>query len=307
MQKIDFIKNLEVIIYKMSSESIVNLFVDSMRSQNTAYNYTALIPTLFTSKSNYEQIKNIEGINDILVNISAETIYSETNLTQLTGLLRTGTPPQILSNPQALSFYNFHKVLLDTYRLSKKVLLGEVLSHDLEENLNSGVIVFQILIDSEGLETEKYIKIFTALNDLIETISEVVNESQNKSEIILLDSGSDTNLALKAGIETAKSVFQIFKEIWDFIVNFRFYKQKERNKSLMESLTIREEILKKVAAGVLTEEEGKKYIHLVKTRTDDLIGMKVMPKQIVVETNELQNRKLLEEFEGTKLLGNVES
>jgi hypothetical protein len=52
----------------------------------------------------------------------------------------------------------------------------------------------------------------------------------------------------------------------------------------------------------LTEAEGKEYLHMIKTRTDDLIGMKVLPKQIIMESNQIENKKLLAEFEGTKML-----
>ena len=86
---------------------------------------------------------------------------------------------------------------------------------------NNGVIFFQILIDGEGLETEQYIKIFTTLNELIKTIGKIVDEKEEKSEIILLDSGSDSNIGVKSGIETAKALFLIFKEVWDFIISFK--------------------------------------------------------------------------------------
>ncbi len=52
----------------------------------------------------------------------------------------------------------------------------------------------------------------------------------------------------------------------------------------------------------MTEAEGKEYLHMIKTRTDDLIGMKVLPKQIIMESNQIENKKLLAEFEGTKML-----
>ena len=41
---------------------------------------------------------------------------------------------------------------------------------------------------------------------------------------------------------------------------------------------------------------------MIKTRTEDLIGMKVLPKQIVNETTQIENKKLLSEFEGLKML-----
>ena len=70
----------------------------------------------------------------------------------------------------------------------------------------------------------------------------------------------------------------------------------------MDSLSIRTEISQKVEEGVLTKEEGQEYMHMIKTRTDDLIGMKVLPRQIVIETNKIGNKKLLKEFEGMKML-----
>ena len=66
------------------------------------------------------------------------------------------------------------------------------------------------------------------------------------------------------------------------------------------------EIQKKVDDGIITKEEGLEYTHMVKTRTDDLIGMKVLPKKIVTETNQVENKKLLTEFEGLKLISGKE-
>ena len=60
--------------------------------------------------------------------------------------------------------------------------------------------------------------------------------------------------------------------------------------------------MQKVEDGILTKEEGLEYLHMIKTRTDDLIGMKVMPKKIVIDSNQIENKKLLEDFAGTKLL-----
>ncbi len=60
--------------------------------------------------------------------------------------------------------------------------------------------------------------------------------------------------------------------------------------------------MKKVESGILTKEEGMQYLHIIKTRTDDLIGMKILPKKIVMESNNVENKKLLSDIEGIKLL-----
>jgi hypothetical protein len=302
MQKIDFVKNLQTIVEKLKSEDILKQFNAGFAKPGQYFNYATINPLLFLSKSNYDQIKNDNRYSEILTTLNAQDIYTETNLSNLTTILRSNKAYEILTHPNAVALYNFHNTLIQTSNLSKNILQSQSITESLINEADNGVVVFQILIEGEGLATEQYIKIFTAINELIETISKIVNEQDQKSEIILLDSGSDSNVGVKSGIETAKSLFLIFKEVWDFIINFQFYKQKQKNQALLDSLTIRKEIQKKVDEGILTEEEGKEYLHMIKTRTDDLIGMKVLPKQIVNDTNQIENKKLLAEFEGMKML-----
>ncbi|MBK8514659.1 MAG: hypothetical protein IPL56_20870 [Saprospiraceae bacterium] len=302
MQKIDFVKNIEIIVDKLKSVDILIQFEAGFKQPGQTFNYSAINPLLFLSKSNYDQIKDDIRYSEILSTLNAQSIYTESNLSHLTTILRAAPAQNIIAAANAIALYNFHNTLIKTSSLSKNILQSKSITESLINEVDNGVVVFQILIEGEGLETEQYIRIFTALNELIETISKIVNEQEQKSEIILLDSGSDSNVGVKSGIETAKSLFLIFKEIWDFVTNFQFYKQKQKNQALLESLTIRTEIQKKVDEGILTNEEGKEYLHMIKTRTDDLIGMKVLPKQIVIESNQIENKKLLAEFEGMKML-----
>ena len=302
MQKIDFVKNLETIVEKLKSKEIVSQFQAGFNQPGQSFNYAAINPLLFLSKSNYDQIKDEAQFEEILRVLNAESIYTETNLSNLTTILQAAPAQTIIRQASAVALYNFHNTIIQTSKLSKNILQSKSITEIMLNEFDNGVVIFQILIESEGLETSQYIKIFTAINELIETISKIVNEQEHKSEIILLDSGSDSNVGIKSGIETARSLFLIFKEVWDFVTNFQFYKQKQKNQALLESLTIRSEIQKKVDEGILTEQEGKEYLHMIKTRTDDLIGMKVLPKQIVLESNQIENKKLLAEFEGMKLL-----
>lgn len=302
MQKIDFVKNLETIVEKLQSATILSLFKGGFGNPGQAYPYNQINPLLFLSKSNYDQIKNDAKYSAILASLGAQHIYEESNLAVLTTYLVPQNATGIITRQNAVALFNFHNTLVSTLTLSKEVLISRELNNDFQTSIDSGVIVFQIIIEKEGLETEKYIKIFFAFQELIETVSKIVGETDQKPEIILLDSGSDTNVGIKSGVETAKSLFLIFKEIWDFVTNFRHYKQNQKGKALLESLSIRAEILKKVEEQVITEAEGLEYTHMIKTRTDDLIGMKVLPKQIVLESNSIDNKKLLTEFEGLKML-----
>lgn len=304
MQKLDFVKNLETIIDKLKSKDISDLFDLGFKSPNQNFEYNKIIPLLFLSKSNYEQIKEIEVYSKILDFFKSTEIYSEENLSYLTTTLKHSNASSVYLHAKNLSLYNFHKTLVATYLLSKETLLSEILNEEYDESLKEGVNIFQIVIEDEGLETFKYIKILNALTELIEVLDKINYKEISKSEVILLDSGSDTNLGIKTGVETAKSLFLIFKEVWEFATNYKQYKISKQNNALMESLTIRSEILKKVEEDVISESEATQYIHLIKTRTDDLIGMKVLPKQIVLENNKIENKKLLQEIEGVRLLSN---
>ena len=302
MQKIDFVKNINAIAEKLNSKEIVRNFNEGFSYPESIHDFSAIIPLLFLSKSNYDQIKTDEQYKIILAFLDAGSIYQETNLSILTKILKVSHPHELLTNKSAVALYTFHRTLVDMSFLAKNVLQSGIVTESLNNEIDNGVVIFQILIEGEGLETEQYIRIFTAINELVETISKVVGEDEQKSEIILLDSGSDTNVGVKSGVETAKSLFLIFKEVWDYITNFKFYKEKQKHEVLLESLSIRTIISEKVKAGIITQEEGLEYTHMIKTRTDNLIGMKVLPKQIVVDSNQIENRKLLADLEGTKLL-----
>lgn len=301
MQKIDFIKNLEDLTSKLKSVEIVQQYKAGFTIPNVEYSYNNIVPILFQSKSGYDNIRYDSRYEKILITLEAEKIYSESILSALAVTLKKTTANNIIPYTNAVSLFNFHNTLVQTLQLSKNLLDTKNLSEGLNKDIDNGIIIFQIVIEGEGLETEKYIKILSALNELIEIINKISDEEE-KSEIVLLDSGSDTNIGVKTGVETAKSLFLIFKEVWDFMANYRFYKQAQKSNTLLESLSIRAEIMKKLEDGVITKEEATEYIHMIKTRTDDLIGMKVMPKQIVLESNLVNNQKLLSEFEGIKML-----
>ena len=90
--------------------------------------------------------------------------------------------------------------------------------------------------------------------------------------------------------------------MWDFFINRKYYQNKQHNQALVESLSIMQEVKNNITNGILTEEQGKEYIHLVKSRTDKLIGLKTMPKTLMLENNNIDNIKLLNEMKETKLL-----
>lgn len=218
--------------------------------------------------------------------------------------LRTGTIIDILKHPVCLDLFCFHKSLLMMLSSSEPLLLSDLINKGYEASMDEGVLMFQIVIERDGLNSEDYIKIFTALQELVKKVGEILfdKEEEYKTDIILLDSGSDTNVGVKTKTEIAKAIFDLFKEVWDYITSFSFNRQDRKNKSLLDSLSIRTEIQNKVDQGIISEEEAQEYMHYIKTRTDKLIGLKTLPKQIVLQTNNQPNRNLLEDLKIKGLL-----
>lgn len=303
MQKLDFVLNLEIIYGQLHSDEILNVFNEGFAKPGSAFEYNRVISLLFKSKSMYDKIKSNDELGELLTTLGGEEIYTETNLSTLTQLLRKGVAANtILTNPQVVTLYNFHNTLAKTTEFARKFLSSNLISGEQTDDLNNGIIVLRVLIDGEALEIEKYVKIFTLLKDLIETICKIYKIEDTTSDIILLDSGSGTNIGLKSSIAVAQSLFLIFKEIWDFVTSHKIYKQKKINEAIIDSLTVRKEIIKSVSEKILSEEEGKEYLHLIKTRMDDLLRLKVLPKEIVSKQRLIDSKKLLNEYENLKLL-----
>lgn len=296
MQKIEFIKQIETIVERLKSQEIVNIFQGGFNQPQNAYDYSKLNPILFVSKSQFDQIMLDPTLSKVLNLISGNAIYNEVIMSKLHHVFRSAQAFHILLDPNGANFYTFHKGLIDTLNVAKNLLSNEIIDNDYLKNLDSGVILFTVKIETEGLETQKYVKIFTLLSELVNTLEKAFKLEESESEIILLDSGSDTNIGLKTKVELAKAIFEIFKEIWDFITSFNFYRAQQKNNALIDSLSIRKQILQSVKDGILTEEEGKEYIYTIKTRTDNLIGLKVLPRELIFKDKSIDSNYILDEY-----------
>ena len=317
MQKFDFVKNLEKIAENLFSQEILNHFNNAINQPKSAYAFGQLNPILFSSKSRYDQLIIDKDIFEILKNLNSEEIYSESNLSSLTRYFSNQEIRSIFTIQPCLAFYKFHLTIISTLKISKDLLLKESYSESNEQSLDNGILIFEVVNENDSQDIELYIKILSLLNELASLVDKIYNsgmetendetdeaesEEEKNVEIILLDSGSNSNIGLKTGIETAKSLFLIFKEIWDFVISHKQYKSKQKNDTLLESLTIRKEIMDKLEQGVISELEAKEYTHIVKTRAEDLIGLKVLPKELIKKNHEINNHKLLEEFKELRLL-----
>ena len=98
MQKLDFVKNLEIIVENLKSKEIIFHFETGFSLPNENYKYDNIIPLLFSSKSNYERIKSEDGISNILNHYNCNGMYSELNLTDLTRNLVFARADRIITN-----------------------------------------------------------------------------------------------------------------------------------------------------------------------------------------------------------------
>lgn len=296
MQRIEFLNNLETLISRLKSKKIADTFRQGFNTPGTPFDYAQIKPILFESKSQFDQLLLDEKLGAFLKKINGIDIYDEKNLSALTSVLNQQLATQILVSNLGSKFYSFHSSLLDLLNISKDLLSNNIINKNHDENLNDGVLIFQVKIESNGLPSSTYIKILSHLEDLVRTVEKVLKLEPTEAEVVLLDSGSDTNIGIETKVEIAKTIFQIFKEIWEFITSLRFYRAQQRNQALLESLSVRKDILKYVDDGIITENEAKEYIHIIKSRTDDLIGMKVLPRVLLNYDNQMDNIKILEEY-----------
>ena len=243
MQKLDFVKGLTEIIQKLNSDEITEVFSRSFATQgDSPFNFTSLTPLLFNSKSNYDSLIKDKELKKIIADFELDDIYTNENLAFIVKHFTQTSPFNIFKVPQIKTFWGVHQALTHLLRITKKQLLNDVFLQKNETQLSKGIIIFQIVIDGDGLDAGIYSEIFINLKELVSTITKINGNEDENVEIILLDSGSDTNVAIRTTAETAKSLFLIFKEMWDFFANFKFYKQKQQNQALMEGLTIMQEV-----------------------------------------------------------------
>lgn len=300
MQKLDFISKLTNIASKLKTYEINEIVNKSYL--NHSFDFTVLSELLFESKSNYDILNADKNYNKLLSNLDIATFYLPSSLTRTVKIFNSNSSPQVLSDPQLRLFFSIHKSIEQLLKITKLELINDIFLQNYDTQLDLGILVFQITIEGEGLDAGIYSEIFSTLKELVIIINKINGNDNEKTEIILLDSGSDTNTAIKTTAETAKSLFLIFKEMWDFFINRKYYQNKQHNQALVESLSIMQEVKNNITNGILTEEQGKEYIHLVKSRTDKLIGLKTMPKTLMLENNNIDNIKLLNEMKETKLL-----
>jgi len=304
MQKIEFVNSIKIIYSELLTEKLIQEVEKSLKMTTPHFNGQSLTSIIVESKSNYDKINSNANISRILNLMSADKIYQPSHISQIINiLLSKQNPQQTFYNQSVLDFYNLHNTITILSKATEEIFFEnkEITPYDKYEN---GLILFNVLNNADGISIRDYSKIFTQFIELIDAINEVYFSKKEMidAEIVILDSGSDTILGIKTAAETAKALFDIFKEVWDFIVNKKHYQNKITNQSVYENLEIMKKIKESESQNILTSEESKALIHTIKTRTAQLLDLNVLPKTLTEKEIAVSNMDVLLEYREVKKL-----
>ncbi len=169
------------------------------------------------------------------------------------------------------------------------------------DNLASGYIIFEMLSEEQGQTIDYYSKVLNALREILDALSKIL-DPKTQSKIVLLDSGSGTNIGIQTGVAVAQSLFQIFKEVWDWVINHKHYKNKTELQSLLDNLDAIKKVQEHENYGTLSQDEAQLITHTLKSRIPTLIGLNTVPKTLTQENFGAIERQILLGYRDTKML-----
>jgi hypothetical protein len=254
-----------------------------------------LIQDIINSKSNYDNaIQSNPELKEISASINADSYKSE-NISRLISELSKQTLQtrnSIYSIDSVVEFLVFQESLIN---------LNAVTSNTIKETQEEESVIIFTLISENNPNINLIVEVLKKLQELIDII-ELIYEEEQENTIYLLDKGSNTNIGVETGIKTAKSLFQIFKEVWDWMVNRKYYKQKLRNAAFLDNLDVINKIEESKNNGALSEEDAKRYKELITKKTDELLSLNTVPRQLLLETNQQSKNQPLLDYNEIRLL-----
>lgn len=282
------------------SEKICSNFEQATQT-NTTFDGTTLTAILVESKSNYDRFSNNEIYKELFLYLKSDSIYSTQSISNLINetMSRKATF-DIFYNSRFSTFYTFHKSLQLISKLNTEIYFNSIdLSQN--DNLASGYIVFEMLSEEQGQTIDYYSKVLNALREILDALSKIL-DPKTQSKIVLLDSGSGTNIGIQTGVAVAQSLFQIFKEVWDWVINHKHYKNKTELQSLLDNLDAIKKVQEHENYGTLSQDEAQLITHTLKSRIPTLIGLNTVPKTLTQENFGAIERQILLGYRDTKML-----
>lgn len=303
MQKLEYTNAINSLAVQLSSSKIVQFFND--KTAQSPIETSGLSRLIVESKSNFDRIIEKNGEELIVAkSINAENLYDPVFIGQLINhvvLNNKRSKAQLFALGHTLAFYSFHSTL-ETMRISTNSVLFA--NNGLTELSKDDILIFRILSNDGNISIAHLISISKTLKELLELIQKIVEPEGRKQdiEIILLDSGSDSNLGVKYSAKAVSSTFQLLKSIWEWIVARKFYKNKLRKADILGDLEVLNKIEESRQNKALTDDEAKGYKELILRRSQELIDLKVIPKELTKMQTEDANYQLIGEFTETRLI-----
>lgn len=257
-------------------DKLVQLIIQS-KSQNDNYINESEELSLISSTIN-PSIYSAESISKLLLDIAkVEVDNRRTLFTELS----------------IQEFFIFHEAVL---QLSK--VLGVVVTESMDRD---DVVIFTV-ISEDNPSPNTIVEAIEKIQSLIDLVEQIYDEEQ-ENFIYTLDKGSDTNIGFETGVKTAKSLFEIFKEVWDWMVNRKYYKQKLANAAFTENLKIIEDIEEKRKNGSLSDEDAARFKTVFLKNIDELLSINVVPRQVLLEADRAtSNKQPLLDYNEVRLL-----
>jgi hypothetical protein len=165
------------------------------------------------------------------------------------------------------------------------------------------VTVFQVSEISGTVTLSDLTKILKLIGELIDSIAAVYCPpgTQLWPEVVLLDSGSPAIVGIKTSLELGEALFNIFKEVWGFLVSRKHHQNKIEMTTLIDNLVVMKKISESEKEGTISPEKARHYKAMILIKTEDLIGLKVLPKQLADEALVDRNVDLLQDIGSVRL------
>jgi len=256
-----------------------------------------LIQYIVKSKSNYDNLIKRDSNLKLISDAIDTEVFEPENISKLVSTISSSThnaKVNLLSNKFFIDFHIFHQSLLNTNNITQVTIKESQICED--------AIIFTLISDNEPVVRD-IIRALTIIQELVNITEKIYDEEVESENIVyLLDKGSNTNIGLKTGINTARSLFQIFKEVWDWVVNRRYYKEKLRNASFLDNMEVITKIHAMEEAGALKNEDAKRYKELIIRKTDELISHNAIPRKILLDEKSGEKNRLLIDYNEVRLL-----
>jgi len=256
----------------------------------------SLITDIIESKSNYDSI--IRKDKELLVISDAieDKLYDTESISSLISKISNTeieSKKELLRNSAILNFISFHKSIIGSDKVNKKTIT--------EEYQKENIVLFTIISESNPT-VQKVITALEVLQKLIDLLEKLYDE-ERMNTVYILDKGSNINAGIETGVKTAKSLFLIFKEVWDWVANRKYYKGKLKNAAFVENLEIIQKINSMKEEGSLENEEALRYKTLIVKNIDELLKIDTIPAELAkLDKGKKDHLLLLNDYNETRLL-----